>query len=194
MEQKIANPGPLGLLCFGMTTVLLNIHNAGFFPIESNVLGMGLFVGGLAQVLAGQWEFKKGNTFAATAFTAYGFFWIALVSLILLPKIIPSVEATSLANMGWFLVVWGVFSLFMWVGTFPKNRALQFTFFTLVILFLLLAIRDFTGNEMIGIIAGWEGIICGASAIYLSAAEMLAEVYGREILPIGTMQPAKNKK
>jgi uncharacterized protein len=81
MEQKLANPGPLGLLGFGMTTILLNIHNAGFFPVSAMMLSMGIFVGGIAQVIAGILEFKKGNTFGMTAFISYGMFWITLVSL-----------------------------------------------------------------------------------------------------------------
>lgn len=87
ITDTTANPAPLGLLGFGMTTVLLNIHNAGFFPVNSMIMGMGLFVGGLAQVIAGVQEWKKNNTFGATAFTAYGFFWIALVATWVLPKL-----------------------------------------------------------------------------------------------------------
>ena len=82
MEQiKLANPGPLGLMGFGMTTILLNIHNAGFFPVMTAIVSMGIFYGGLAQVIAGILEFRKGNTFGTTAFTSYGFFWIALVGI-----------------------------------------------------------------------------------------------------------------
>ena len=87
MSEKLANPAPLGLMGFGMTTVLLNIHNAGFFPISAMILAMGLAYGGMAQVIAGILEYKKGNTFGVTAFTSYGFFWISLVFLILLPKL-----------------------------------------------------------------------------------------------------------
>ena len=86
VSEKLANPAPLGLMGFGMTTVLLNIHNAGFFPISAMILAMGLAYGGMAQVIAGILEFKKGNTFGVTAFTSYGFFWISLVFLILMPK------------------------------------------------------------------------------------------------------------
>ena len=85
MNEKLANPAPLGLMGFGMTTVLLNIHNAGFMPISAMILAMGLAYGGLAQVIAGILEFKKGNTFGLTAFTSYGFFWVSLVFLFLLP-------------------------------------------------------------------------------------------------------------
>lgn len=182
MEQKLANPAPLGLMGFGMTTVLLNIHNAGWFPISSMILAMGIFYGGIAQVIAGIMEFRKGNTFATTAFTSYGLFWLTLVGLLVMPKLGWS-DPTPHAYMGWYLFMWGVFTLFMFFGTLKANRALQFVFGTLVILFFLLAIRDWTGSTFIGTVAGYEGIVCGASAIYLAMAEVLEEAYGREVLP-----------
>lgn len=184
MEIKLANPAPLGLMGFGMTTVLLNIHNAGFFPLTSMILAMGIFYGGLAQVVAGILEFKKGNTFGLTAFVSYGFFWMTLVGLIVMPKI-GWMVATPAGFMGWYLFMWGVFTFFMWIGTFGKNRALQFIFFTLWILFFLLAIKDWTGEAIIGTIAGFEGIVCGSSAIYLAMAEVINESHGKTVLPIG---------
>jgi len=184
MEQKLANPAPLGLMGFGMTTVLLNIHNAGFFPISAMVLAMGIFYGGMAQIVAGIMEFKKGNTFGLTAFTSYGFFWLTLVGLLVMPKL-GWTEATPHAYMGWYLVMWGIFTLFMFLGTLKSNTVLKFIFLSLTVLFFLLAARDFTGSELIGTIAGYEGIICGASAIYLAMADVLNEVYGRKVLPIG---------
>ena len=112
MECKTANPAPLGLMGFGMTTVLLNIHNAGFFPVTGMILAMGLFYGGIAQVIAGILEFKKGNTFGLTAFTSYGLFWMTLVALWLFPDMGTSKGiATSEAYMGWYLFMWGVFTL-----------------------------------------------------------------------------------
>src|SRR5512133_1556054 len=102
MEQKLANPAPLGLMGFGMTTVLLNIHNAGFFPLSAMILAMGIFYGGIAQVIAGYCEFKKGNTFGMTAFSSYGLFWISLVALWVIPKLGWS-EATPPQYMGWYL-------------------------------------------------------------------------------------------
>src|SRR5476651_444815 len=86
IKDTTANPAPLGLFAFGMTTVLLNLHNAGFYPMNSMILAMGIFYGGLAQVIAGYIEAKKNNTFGLTAFTSYGFFWLSLVALILIPK------------------------------------------------------------------------------------------------------------
>jgi succinate-acetate transporter protein len=186
MESKLSNPAPLGLMGFGMTTVLLNIHNAGFFPVSAMILAMGLFYGGVAQVIAGILEFKKGNTFGTTAFTSYGLFWITLVGLWVFPDMgWAKGAATEVAYMGWYLFMWGLFTFFMWIGTFNKNKVLQFIFLSLWILFFLLAIRDWTGSALIGTIAGWEGIVCGASAIYLAMAEVINETRGKEILPIG---------
>ncbi|MBU1003847.1 MAG: acetate uptake transporter [Proteobacteria bacterium] len=183
MTQTYANPAPLGLMGFGMTTILLNIHNAGFFPISSMILAMGLLYGGFAQIIAGIMEFKKGNTFGLTAFVSYGTFWLTLVALILLPKL-GLADPTPKAYMGCYLLLWGVFSVFMFVGTLKGSRVLQFVFASVVVLFFLLAARDFTGLEVLGTLAGWEGMVCGASAIYLAMAEVLQEQFGRQILPM----------
>ncbi len=181
-ETKLANPAPLGLMGFGMTTVLLNIHNAGFYPVTSVILAMGLFYGGLAQVIAGIMEFRKGNTFGTTAFTSYGFFWIALVFTWVLPKM-GWTEATPEGFMGWFLALWGIFTFFMFIGTLKGGKGLQFVFASLTLLFALLAIRDWSGSHAVGTLAGYVGIVCGASAIYVAMAEVLAEQYGRKVLP-----------
>ena len=184
IKDTTSNPAPLGLLGFGMTTVLLNIHNAGFYPIDTMILGMGIFYGGAAQVIAGILEFKKGNTFGLVAFTSYGMFWLTLVALWLLPEISTGKGIkTGEAYMGWYLFMWGVFTFFMWLGTFGKNRVLQFVFLSLWVLFFLLAIRDWAESLLIGTIAGYEGILCGASAIYLAMAEVLEESRGKKILP-----------
>lgn len=186
LRDTTANPAPLGLLGFGMTTVLLNLHNAGLYELNSMIIGMGIFVGGIAQIIAGIQEWKKNNTFGATAFTAYGSFWIALVAIWLIPRTAMGAGLKSdEASMGWFLLMWGLFTAFMFIGTLRLNRALQTVFGTLVILFLLLAIGDFTGIKTVKVIAGIEGIFCGLSAIYASAAQILNEVYARTILPLG---------
>ena len=181
---KLANPGPLGLMGFGMTTILLNIHNAGFFPMSAMILAMGLCYGGLAQVIAGILEFKKGNTFGLTAFTSYGFFWISLVVLIVFPTL-GLADATPAGFMGCYLTMWGIFTAFMFVATLRINRGLQFIFASLTLLFVLLAAHAFTGIQWIGHLAGYEGILCGASAIYVAMAEVINEQYGRTVLPIG---------
>ncbi|TFG40692.1 MAG: hypothetical protein E4H43_05335, partial [Bacteroidia bacterium] len=158
IKETTANPAPLGLLGFGMTTVLLNLHNAGLYELNSMTIGMGIFVGGIAQIIAGIMEWKKNNTFGATAFSAYGSFWIALVIIWLLPKTSIGADLKSdNVSMGWFLLMWGIFTAFMFIGTLRLNRALQTVFGSLVILFLLLSIADFTGIKVIKVIAGIEG-------------------------------------
>lgn len=184
IKDTNANPAPLGLFGFGMTTVLLNLHNAGFFEMNSMILAMGLFYGGAAQVIAGIFEYKKGNTFGMTAFISYGFFWISLVGLIFMGKW-GWITAASGPAMVSYLVLWGIFTLLLFFGTLKINKALQFVFGSLTILFFLLAIGDATHNESIAHFAGYEGIICGASAIYTAIAVLLNEVYGRVVLPLG---------
>lgn len=185
IKDTTANPAPLGLLGFGMTTVLLNIHNAGFFELNSMIMGMGIFMGGIAQIFAGLQEWKKNNTFGATAFTAYGSFWLSLVALWLIPKTGFGAEyKSSEVSVGFYLLMWGLFTLFMFIGTLKINITLQVIFFSLTVLFFLLAISDFTGNKPIRVLAGWVGIFCGLSAFYGCVAQVLNEVYGRTVLPI----------
>lgn len=189
MSNNYANPAPLGLMGFGMTTVLLNIHNAGFFPVTGMILAMGIFYGGIAQIIAGILEFRKGNTFGLTAFTSYGIFWLTLVALWVIPESGWGKGAATPENfMGWYLFMWGLFTFFMWIGTFNTNKALQFVFLSLWVLFFLLAIRDWTGSAAVGTIAGYEGIVCGLSAIYLAMAEVINEKLGRVILPVCPMK------
>src|SRR6202000_95802 len=123
-KDGIANPAPLGLCAFGMTTVLLNLHNAGFFELNSMILAMGIFYGGCAQVIAGVIESKKNNTFGLTAFTSYGFFWLSLVGLIVMPKL-GWVAAPNETAMASYLAIWGLFTLLLFFGTLKLNRALQ---------------------------------------------------------------------
>ena len=184
LKDTTANPAPLGLLGFGMTTVLLNIHNAGYYELNTMILSMGIFYGGIAQILAGIMEWKKNNTFGTTAFTSYGLFWLTLVGLILLPKLGLG-EAASKSAMAAYLAMWGLFTLVMFIGTLRLNRALQFVFLSLTVLFFLLALGDITGNSSITTLAGYEGIICGASAIYAGLAQVLNEMYKKTVAPLG---------
>jgi succinate-acetate transporter protein len=192
MSEELANPAPLGLLGFGMTTVLLNLHNAGFFPLDTMILAMGLAYGGLAQVIVGVMEYKKGNTFGTVAFTSYGLFWWSLVLLLVLPKtsIFTGLNVPTETAMAAYFFMWGLFTFVMFFGTLKTNRALQFVFMSLAILFFLLTVRDLTGNAAIigdltiGTFAGYEGIICGLSAVYLALAEVLNEAHGKTVLPI----------
>ncbi len=189
IKDTTANPAPLGLVAFGLTTVLLNIHNAGVYGMAPMILAMGIFYGGLAQVIAGILEWKKGNTFGTTAFTSYGLFWLSLVALLVMPKLgwwdAPADNNTAMIA---YFIMWGIFTLVLFIGTLKLNRALQFIFASLTILFFLLAIRDITGSAVIGTIAGIEGIICGLSAVYAGLAQVLNEVYGKDIWPIGPVK------
>lgn len=189
LKDNTANPAPLGLLGFGMTTILLNIHNAGGFAFGSTIFAMGLTIGGISQVIAGIMEWKKNNTFGTTAFTAYGFFWISLVLVLFLPKM-GYAPAPDKNEMAAYLALWGLFTLFMFIGTFRINVALQLVFGTLVILFFLLAIEKITGSESLKVFAGYIGILCGLLAFYASVAQVLNEVYGKTVLPLGIV----NKK
>jgi succinate-acetate transporter protein len=192
IKDTTANPAPLGLLGFGMTTVLLNFHNAGFYELNSMILAMGICYGGIAQIIAGLMEWKKGNTFATTAFISYGFFWLSLVALILLPKITlisPAFTAADDKAMGAYLAMWGLFTAVMFVGTFRLNRALQFVFGSLTILFALLATQHFIGvSDYFRHFPGYEGIVCGLAAIYTGLAQVLNELYGKIILPLGPVK------
>ena len=184
IKDTSANPAPLGLTGFGLTTILLNLHNAGFYPNNAMILGMGIFVGGIAQIIAGVLESKKHNTFGMTAFTAYGSFWLSLVAIWALPRMGVADKADETA-MGCYLAIWGLFTFGMFIGTFRLNRALQVVFGTLVVLFGLLALGDFTRNPAITTLAGYVGIVCGLSAFYAAIAQVLNEVYGRTVLPLG---------
>jgi len=183
LKDTSANPAPLGLLGFGITTVLLNIHNAGYYELNTMILAMGIFYGGLAQIIAGIMEWKKNNTFGTTAFTSYGLFWLTLVALILLPQMGLGTAASKM-SMAAYLFMWGLLTLVLFIGTLRLNRALQFVFLSLTVLFFLLALGDFTGNSSITTLAGYEGIICGLSAIYTGLAQVLNEVYGKIVAPL----------
>ncbi|HET6253789.1 MAG TPA: acetate uptake transporter [Puia sp.] len=186
-KEGIANPAPLGLCAFGMTTVLLNLHNAGLFEMNSMILAMGIFYGGIAQVIAGVIEAKKNNTFGLLAFTSYGLFWLSLVTLIVMPKWGWVTAASSPSGMIAYLIMWGLFTLLLFFGTLRLSRALQFVFATLTLLFFLLALGDYTENATIKRFTGIEGVICGASAIYTGIAGLLNEMFGRIVLPVGSV-------
>ena len=180
-EQK-SNPGPLGLLGFGMTTILLNLHNAGVIELSAVIAAMGFAMGGAAQIIAGILEFRNGNTFGGTAFTAYGFFWWSLVFIWSNPG--GFVAAADETSMGFYLLLWCVFTLFMFIGTLKHNRATQVVFLSLTLLFALLSIGDFTGIPAIKIAAGCVGIFCGASAVYASVAQVVNLEHGKQLLPL----------
>ncbi len=170
-------------MAFGVTTVLLNFANAGYYSVNSVILAMGIFYGGLAQVVAGAMEWRKGNMFGMTAFASYGFFWLSFAFIFLLSSSNLAAAPDS-ASLGTYLFVWGLFTLLMFFGTLKMNGALMVVFGTLFILFFLLAAGEWSGNSSITIAAGLEGIICGLSAMYASIATVLNDVYKRQVLPV----------
>jgi succinate-acetate transporter protein len=180
---KTVNPAPLGLLGFGMTTVLLNLHNAGIIELSIVIVAMGLALGGAAQVIAGITELRIGNTFGGTAFTAYGLFWWSLC-LIWINPFKAVILSADLISMGFYLLLWGIFTLFMFIGALTHNRITQIVFFSLTLLFFLLAIADFSGSRSITNIAGVVGIFCGSSAIYSALAQIVNGEFNKKVLPL----------
>jgi succinate-acetate transporter protein len=182
IRPALANPAPLGLAGFALTTWLLSMINAGWFSGESMglVLACALAYGGTAQAIAGMMELPRGNTFGATAFLSYGAFWwsFALFVLFLHDKVPP-------AFVGWYLFLWGVFTFYMWLATFRSPRALQFIFLALWITFGLLAGGEWTGSGLVRMAGGYMGLVTAALAFYLSAADVINEVHGRVVLPVG---------
>ena len=183
LNDLTANPAPLGLLGFGLTTVLLNIHNAGFYPINSVILAMGIAYGGVAQILACWMEYKKGNTFGMVAFGSYGLFWWSFVLLLILPKmgLATAPDPVSLAS---YLLMWGLFTIVMFFAALKLSRGLQVVFITLAVLFFLLTAGELTGNSTITMIAGYEGILTGLSAVYVGLATVINETYKRDVLMV----------
>lgn len=181
--DNTANPAPLGLCAFGLTTILLNLHNAGAYPLDAMILAMGIFYGGSAQVLAGVMEWRKGNTFGTTAFTSYGLFWLSLAGILMIPLLNLGAAPGSVA-MAAYLAIWGLFTAVLLVGTLRLGRGLQVVFLTLTVLFFLLAVADGTGSALVLRIAGFEGIVCGASAVYVGLSQLLNELYGRTVCPV----------
>lgn len=179
-NQQLANPTALGLLGFGITTLLLNLHNVGLFTLDSTILAMGIFYGGLAQIIAGLIDFKRNNMFGATAFTSYGLFWMALVAI----KTNVLGVANDSESMVAFFFMWGLLTLVFFIGTLKGKRSLQVVFLSLTALFFALAIGTSMDSELAMQIAGVIGVISGGAAFYTAAAEILNEQYAKPVLPM----------
>ncbi len=181
-DVLLANPASLGLMAFGTTTVLLNLANANLYPLGSPIITMGLFYGGLAQILAGVLEFRKGNTFGMMAFLSYGLFWESFAFIVLFAGM--GLATFTPASIAAYLFIWGLFTLLMFFGTLKLSGALMFVFGSLFILFFLLAAGNAWSNSNVLQFAGYEGVVCGLSAMYTSIATLLNEMYGRIVLPV----------
>jgi succinate-acetate transporter protein len=185
--MKLANPAPLGLFGFALTTWLLSMVNAGLLPATTVplVLAMAFAYGGTAQFAAGLMEFAKGNSFGFAAFCSYGAFWWSFALFVEF----FGAHVTGPA-VGWYLLVWGAFTFAMWIGTFALNRALFLVFLALWVTFALLGLSDVLGIATLGTLGGYGGLITALLAFYLGAAEIINEAHGRDVLPIGTRTAA----
>ena len=183
-DSKLANPGALGLGGFALTTFLLNVVNSGLISGDNlgMILPIGIFYGGLAQFLAGMWEFKRGDTFGATCFSSFGAFWMAVALMIILEDIgvIPPVPREGMAVL---FIAWGIFTAYATIASLKVNKAVTAIFVTLVILFFLLAAGEW--NATVHKIAGYEGILCALIAWYTSAGVLINTLFGREVVPLG---------
>ncbi|PPQ35197.1 transcriptional regulator [Rhodopila globiformis] len=183
--MKLANPAPLGLTGFALTTWMLSMVNAGWFggAAVPMVLATAFAFGGTAQFAAGLMEMPRGNTFGFVAFCAYGAFWWAFALFVQFFH-----TGVPAQFVGWWLAAWGVFSLMMWFGSMAANRVLQMVFLALWITFFLLAASDLFGMANLKMYGGYGGLITAVLAFYLASAEVINETHGRTILPIGAPQ------
>lgn len=178
-----ADPGALGLGAFALTTFLLSLANTGLLPAAGAVvLSVALFYGGLAQLAAGLWEFARGNTFAATAFSSYGAFWLSFWWL----KTNPAVaEQVGTAGMGAYLLAWAIFTAYMTIAAVKTNLSTLVVFVLLTVTFIMLAIGDFTEVRIISQAGGWVGLVTALAAWYGSAAVVVNASWGRVVFPVG---------
>jgi succinate-acetate transporter protein len=185
--DHIADPGPLGLAGFAMTTFVLSCFNAGFFgsksPLEAVVLPLALFYGGLAQLLAGMWEFRKANTFGAVAFTSYGAFWLSFAAYV--KFVAPGLGAGAGSATGLYLLGWTIFTGYMTVASLGVSRAVAAVFVALFLTFLLLTVGAFLGSAGISVIGGYLGLVTAVLAWYASFAGVINATWKRTVLPVG---------
>ncbi len=183
----IGDPAPLGLAGFGITTLLLSLINAGILhaTVTVGVMALALTFGGAAQLLAGMWAFRRGNTFAATAFTSYGAFWFSFYLLVVV--FIPQMKGATATDISTFvatyLLAWGIFTAYMFVASLAGARAVQLVFLLLTLTFVVLAIGDYAASTTIHNIGGYLGIATAAAAIYASFADVANANFKRRVLP-----------
>lgn len=193
VKSNIADPGPLGLAAFAATTFVLSVGNAGLIPKDAVpvVFMLAFWYGGIVQLIAGTLEMVKGNLFGATAFTSYGAFWMIFGSMEVLAglKVISFGQSGGIA-VGMFLLVFTIFSFYMWIGTFKLNNALLATFSLLMLAFAGLIVGAFFGNATAHMLGGYFGILTALAAWYTSAAGVLNTVFGKAVLPVGPRNDA----
>jgi uncharacterized protein len=183
--EAIADPAPLGLAAFALTTFVLSFFNADLVNKggEPVVLGLALAYGGIAQLLAGMWEFKNNNTFGATAFSSFGAFWISL--FVFDQFLAGSVPAANLGDaVGLYLIGWGIFTAYMWIASFRVSFAVMLVFLLLAPTFIVLGIGNAADNNTIIHIGGWLGIATAIAAWYASFATVTNTTFGRVVLPV----------
>src|SRR4030042_2706083 len=181
--DNTANPAPLGLCAFGMTTILLSLHNAGLTALGSPILAMAVFYGGIAQVIVGIMEWKKNNTFGMVTFGSFGFFWISFAALLMLP-VLGLAKAPQPVELAAFLSVWGIFAAGLFICSLKMHRILQITLLAVVLLVLLLVIAQLTGNALILNLGGIVGLVAGGLALYMGIGQVINEVHGNRIFPV----------
>lgn len=181
--DNTANPAPLGLCAFGMTTILLSIHNAGITGLSSPIIAMAFFYGGLAQVIVGIMEWKKNNTFGMVTFGSFGLFWISFGSILILP-VLGLTAAPTGVDLAAFLSVWGLLIVGLFICSLKMHRLLQVTLAAVVLLVVFLVAANLTGNHLIHTLAGVTGIVAGALALYMGVAAVINEIHGRRVLPV----------
>jgi succinate-acetate transporter protein len=185
IKDITAGAGALGLLGYGMPGVLLGLANAGIIQAGSVILGMAIFMGGVAMFTAGLMEWKKGNTYGMAAYGSYGLFWFSFAALFILPVLGFAKDTGGQGAMAAYLALWGIFTFILFIGSLKMSRALQFVLGTLTLVFFLEAIGAATGSGMFTVLAGYIGIISGLAAIYTALAPVLNDIYGRTIAPLG---------
>ena len=183
--RMIADPAPLGLGCFALTTFLLSLFNAGLVPAagEPIVLGVALAYGGVAQVLAGMWEFRKGNVFGATAFTSYGAFWLSFWAFVTFYAADIPDATTRATAVGWYLIAWGLFTVVMWVASLRTTAVLALLFTLLAVTFFVLGTGDLSHNDGLTAVGGYLGLVTALVAWYACLAGVSASTFGRAVLP-----------
>jgi uncharacterized protein len=181
----VADPGPLGLAAFALTTFVLSMFNSGLVGDKGEpiVFGLAFAYGGLAQLLAGMWEFRTGNTFGATAFTSYGAFWLSFfVFVTFFADKIPKADTGH--AVGLYLIAWGIFTAYMFIASLRTTAAIATVFLLLTVTFLVLGIGDAAGNDSITKLGGYIGIATAAAAWYASFAVVTNSTFGRTVLPV----------